>query len=103
MSCVPSRVGSVTRSTAAWSRCNEGQQEQKRPEYAAEHGRFPSKELFSIVTQGRRVCHWARNWTPGGEKWFRDGTRQAHDLPPIFLSLIFLSPETMRGRGSTEK
>ena len=37
-------------------RCREGQQEQKRPEYAAEHGRFPSAELFSIVLQGRRVC-----------------------------------------------
>ena len=36
--------------------CQEGQQEQKRPEYAAEHDRFPSEVVFSIVLRRRPVC-----------------------------------------------
>ena len=46
-------------------RCGEGQQEQKRPEYAAEHGRFPSAGAIPIVLQGRRVCQEARDQGTG--------------------------------------
>ena len=47
-------------------RCHEGQQEQKRPEYAAWHEELPSAELFSIVLRRRRVCQEAPQWTIGG-------------------------------------
>jgi hypothetical protein len=39
--------------------CNEGQEQQKRPKYAAKHERIPSAELFSIVLRRRRVCQQA--------------------------------------------
>ena len=42
--------------------CSESEKQQKRHEYAAEHERFPSEELFSIVLRRRRVCQepWNR-------------------------------------------
>ena len=83
MSCVPSRVGRVTRSTAAWSRCKEGQQEQRRPEYAAEHDNS-LRQSYSLSYFGVGGHASARNLTLGGGNWFR---LQQHLQPKPHLAL----------------